>query len=96
MALPSHYPESTRPQRSNSLFETITKHTNEYAATKRGGEPPAGARAWVDVTSEEVGVWIGIVMFMGAHHSPAIADYSKHIELSSVLKEQKDYSTGKE
>jgi hypothetical protein len=49
----------------------------------------------VDVTSEEVGVWIGIVMYMGVHHSPAIADYSKHIELSSVQKEQKDHSTGK-
>jgi hypothetical protein len=63
---------------TNSLLETITKHTNEYAATKRGENPPAGGRAWWDVTSEEVGVWIGIVMYMGVHRSPAIADYWKH------------------
>jgi hypothetical protein len=80
---------------TNSLLETITKHTNEYAATQRCGEPAAGARAWVDVTSEEGGVWIGIVMYTGVHHSPAIPDYSKNSELSSVLKEQKEHSTGK-
>jgi hypothetical protein len=63
---------------TNSLLETITKHTDEYAATKRGEDPPAGGRAWWDVTSEEVGVWIGIVLYMGVHQSPAIADYWKH------------------
>jgi hypothetical protein len=63
---------------TNSLLEAITQHTNEHAAIKRGADPPAGGRAWWDVTPEEVGVWIGIVMYMGVHQSPAIADYWKH------------------
>jgi hypothetical protein len=63
---------------TNSLLETITKHTNEDAATKRGENPAAGGRAWWYNTSEEVDVWIGIVLYMGVHQSPAIADYWKH------------------
>jgi hypothetical protein len=39
---------------TNSLLETITKHTKEYAATKRGEDPPAGGRAWWDVTSKKL------------------------------------------
>jgi hypothetical protein len=63
---------------TNSLLKTIAKHTNEYAATNRDEDPPAGDRAWWDVTSEEFGVWIGIFLYMGVHQSPAIADYWKH------------------
>jgi hypothetical protein len=59
-----------------SLLETIATSTNEYAAEKRG-ELPAG-RPWKDTTAQEVGVWLGIIIYMGVHSSPALSDYWKH------------------
>jgi hypothetical protein len=59
-----------------SLLETIATHTNEYAAEKRAQLPPG--RPWKDVTAQEVGVWLGIVIYMGVHSSPALSDYWKH------------------
>jgi hypothetical protein len=59
-----------------SLLETISKHTNEYAAEKRGGLD--GGRAWKEVTAMEIGVWIGMAIYMGVHQSPELADYWRH------------------
>jgi hypothetical protein len=35
-------------------------------------------RTWEDVTPEEIGRWLGIVLYMGVHVSPALADYWKY------------------
>jgi hypothetical protein len=63
---------------TKSLLETMTANTNAYAAQKIAENHKDGGRTWKEVTGEELGGWIGIVIYMGVHGSPAIEDYWAH------------------
>jgi hypothetical protein len=39
-------------------------------------------RKWKEVTPEELGVWLGITIYMGVHCAPAVRDYWKHDDLN--------------
>lgn len=66
----------------------MTTNTNSYAAIKRAGkepsEDPTTGRAWKEVTPDELAAWIGIVVYMGVHSSPATRDYWKHDGLNPI------------
>jgi hypothetical protein len=63
-------------------LKEMAKNTNSYAAEKRGDNEDDDdeeiMRTWEDVRPEEIGRWRGIVLCMGVHVSPALADYWKH------------------
>ena len=63
---------------TTSLLKTMTTNTNSYAAIKRvekePSEDPTTGRAWKEVTPDELAAWIGIVVYMGVHSSPATRD----------------------
>jgi hypothetical protein len=61
-----------------ALLETVSTHTNAYASQNRGEGSQSSGRVWRDVSADEIGCWLGIVVYMGVHCSPAIADYWKH------------------
>jgi hypothetical protein len=67
---------------TDNLLKEMAKNTNSYAAEKRGDNEDDDneeiMRTWKDVTPEEIGQWLGIVLYMGVHVSPAVADYWKH------------------
>ena len=50
------------------LCDHIASETNAYARQ-------SGAKDWVDTDSEEVWVFLGIVIMMGIHRLPTIGDY---------------------
>ena len=66
----------------------MTTNTNSYAAIKRAekepSEDPATGSAWKEVTPDELAAWIGIVVHMGVHSSPATRDYWKHDGLTAT------------
>jgi hypothetical protein len=61
-----------------ALLETVSTHTNAYASHNRGEGSQSSGRVWRDVSADEIGCWLGIVVYMGVYCSPAIADYWKH------------------
>lgn len=63
---------------TNSLLHTISANTNAYAQKKIKEQGHSGARVWIEVTPEEIGASIGIVLYVGVHGSPSIPDYWKH------------------
>jgi hypothetical protein len=63
---------------TKSLLETMSANTNAYAAEKIAGGDKEDGHTWKEVTAAELGGWIGIVIYMGVHCSPAIADYWAH------------------
>jgi hypothetical protein len=63
---------------TKSLLETMSANTNAYAAEKIAEGDKEGGRTWKEVTAAELGGWIGIVIYMGVHCSPALADYWAH------------------
>jgi hypothetical protein len=63
---------------TQSLLETMRANTNAYSAENIAGKTKDGGRTWTEVTAEELGGWIGIVIYMGVHCSPAIYDYWVH------------------
>jgi hypothetical protein len=67
---------------TDSLLNTISTNTNAYAQKKIEEQENSGARVWVEVKPQEIGAWIGIVLYMGVHRSPAIPDYWRHDGLS--------------
>ena len=53
---------------TKSLLQTMAANTNAYAAkqleeSRQSGE--SGGRKWEEVTPEELGLWLGIVLYMG-------------------------------
>jgi hypothetical protein len=60
------------PHTADSLLNTISTNTNAYAQKKIKEQENSGARVWVEVKPQEIGAWIGIVLYMGVHRSPAI------------------------
>jgi len=63
---------------TDSLLKTITDNTNEYATQKLAEEKRSGGRQWEEVVLEDISRWLGIVLYMGVHSSPSVADYWKH------------------
>jgi hypothetical protein len=63
------------------LLGTVSIHTNAYASRNGGEGSQSSGRAWCDFSADEIGCWLGIVVYMGVQCSPAIADYWKHDRL---------------
>jgi hypothetical protein len=76
-----HYQHTVEPFEILSLFltpsllEDMTAHGNAYAAAKTSEQQLEGVRKWEEVSASELGVWLGIVLYMGVHSSPAVRDY---------------------
>jgi hypothetical protein len=79
---------------TKSLLEKMHANTNAYAAKKIAGKPKDGGRPWTEVTAEELDGWIGIVIYMGVHCSPAIEDYWAHRNGLNTKHPTSDFSTG--
>jgi len=56
----------------------MAAHSNAYAAVKASERQVEGGRRWKEVSVSELGVWLGIVLYMGVHSSPAVRDYWRH------------------
>jgi hypothetical protein len=60
-----------------SLLEDMAAHSNAYAAAKASEQELAGGRKLKQVSASELGVGLGIVLYMVVHSSPAVRDYSR-------------------
>ena len=65
----------------------MSANTNDYAArqlegSRQSGE--SGGRKWEEVTPEELGLWLGIVLYMGVCSAPAVKDYWSHDSLTAI------------
>jgi hypothetical protein len=65
------------------IFDTIAvggygSPPQAYAAAKASEQQLEGGRKWKEVAASELGVWLGIVWYMGVHSSPAVRDYWRH------------------
>jgi len=63
---------------TQSLLEDIAANTNAYAAAEAREQQLVGGRKWKEVSALEPGVWLGIVLYMGVHSSPAVKDCWRH------------------
>ena len=61
-----------------SLMESMTCNTNAYAALKTSECLQEGGRKWKGVSTLELAIWFGIVVYMGVRNSPAVRDYWLH------------------
>ena len=61
-----------------SLLEDMAAHSNAYAAAKASERQMESGKKWMEVSASELGVWLGIVLYMGVHSSPAVRDYWRH------------------
>ena len=61
-----------------SLKELMACNTNTYAALKTSERLQEGGRKWKEVSTPELGIWLGIVVYMGVHNSPAVRDYWRY------------------
>jgi len=61
-----------------SLLEDMAAHSNAYAAAKATERQMESGRKWKEVSASELGLWLGIVLYMGVHSSPAVRDYGRH------------------
>ena len=61
-----------------SLIESMTYNTNAYAALKTSEHLQGGGRKWKAVSTLELSIWLGIVVYMGVHNPPAVRDYWRH------------------
>jgi hypothetical protein len=59
-------------------MESMTRNSNAYAALKTSGDPQEGGRKWKEISTPELSIWLGIVVYMGVHNSPAVQDYWRH------------------
>jgi hypothetical protein len=57
------------------LFSTITKHTNQYAAVQRRENKQERQHEWDPLISEELYVFLGVIIYMGIHLEPSIPMY---------------------
>jgi len=63
---------------TSSLFEDMAAHSNAYAAAKASERQMESGRKWKELSTSELGVWLGIVLYIGVHSSPAVRDYWRH------------------
>ena len=59
-------------------MESMTYNTDAYAALKTSERLQGGGRKWKAVSTPELSIWLGIVVYMGVHSSPAVRDYWRH------------------
>ena len=59
-------------------MESMTYNTNAYAALKTSECLQGGGRKWKAVSTLELSIWLGIVVYMGVHNPPAVRDYWRH------------------
>lgn len=58
------------------LWSTIAVNTNQYAKLKNANTAyDKSGRHWWDINTAELKVFIGILIYMGVHQSPAIEHY---------------------
>jgi len=57
---------------TQSLFEDMVANTSAYAATEAREWQLESGRQWKEVSASELGVWLGIVLYMGVYSSPAL------------------------
>lgn len=75
--LPSTFTEHSHPYDyfalffTPSLFDLITKNTNQYAAIHM----EKGQREWTNLLVEELYVFIGAIIYMGVHKEPEVSVY---------------------
>ena len=78
--LPSNFPTQPAPSDyfnlffTSDLFDLITRNTNKYAAIQRLDTAEKG-REWHDLNTDELRVFIGVVIYMGVHVAPDIPWY---------------------
>ena len=70
-----------------SLFDRLVVETNRYAHSRSRG------RHWVDVNKDEIETFMGIVILMGVHRLPRIADVWDRDELLGIGGVQKYMSS---
>ena len=58
-----------------SLMESMTRNSSAYAALKTSEDPQEGGRKWKEFSTPELSIWLGIVVYMEVHNSPAVQDY---------------------
>ena len=63
---------------TTSLIEQIAINTNAYATQKIAEREQEGGRKWGELLAGGLRVWLGIIIYMGVHCSPAVMDYWKH------------------
>ena len=64
-----------KPFLTPSLMESMTCNTNSYAALETSECLQGGRRKRKEVFPPEFCIWLGIVVNMGVHNSPAVGDY---------------------
>jgi hypothetical protein len=62
------------------LLRTIKDNTNAY---ERTNSTESTGRVWKELTLDELRIWLGIVIYMGVHSCPAVADYWVNDNLAS-------------
>ena len=68
-------------------MESMTHNTNAYAALKTSEHLQEGGRNWKEVSTLELSIWLGIVVYMRVHNSPTIGDImdlTQHIQFLNV------------
>ena len=72
---------------TNDIIETIAKSTNLYAQRKRREfyqDTVIQGRTWKPTNAAEIRVFLGVVIYMGVHKSPAIKHYFEKTETSPL------------
>ena len=59
-------------------MESIFCNTNAYTALKISKHLQDGGRKWKEVFTPELGIWLGIAVYMGVHNSPAVQNNWRH------------------
>jgi hypothetical protein len=59
---------------TQSLLERIAATTNACAAAKAREKQMDGSRKWKEIAASVCGGWLGIVLYIGLHSSPAVQD----------------------
>lgn len=54
------------------VFEVLARNTNAYAASKDAGN---GGRRWKPVTTAEMKIWIGLIIYMSVFKQPRTTEY---------------------
>ena len=70
-----------------SLLQTMAANTNAYVAKQleeSRQREESGGREWEEVAPEELGLWLGIVLYMGVCSALAVKDYWSHDSLTAI------------
>jgi len=65
-----------------SLLQDTAALSNAYAAAPTSKQQMESGRKWKEVPTSELGVWFGIVLYLGVHSSPAVRVYWRHNALN--------------